>query len=215
MNDLPVMIANNKVSCDENGLYSLNDLHKASGGEKRHEPNRWLRKQEVQEVIKKAEKDTPQKWVVTKEGKNGGTWVDRILLGMYASWISPEFHILVYKTFFETMDERFKKLEKEKAQLIEFKDDIYRKSIVDNYIGSKFPTLSEKVAKDVRVILRIIRNQGKEKFGYISFDNIIFASKTSHHEAWSYLRRTGALIEDGVCRFTKSPLYRLSDKTII
>lgn len=192
MNNLPVMIANNNVSCDENGLYSLNDLHKASGGEKRHEPNRWLRKQEVQEVIKKAEKDTPQKWVVTKEGKNGGTWVDRILLGMYASWISPEFHILVYETFFETMDERFKKLEKEKAQLIEFKDDIYRRGVINGSLPPNTSGTSQRVLKAIQYILNSFRFK-KE----VSFEDIARYSSAhipgDFNEAWEYVERNKLL----------------------
>lgn len=201
---------------NEDGFYSMNDIHKLSGSDPSKAPAQWLRTKEAQELIYECEIITMQNHTVKKsEGRYGGTYVHELLLVSYAGWISRKFQLYINQVFLNSERERIAQLEKEKAQLIEFKDDIYRKSIVDNYIGSKFPTLSEKVAKDIRVILRIIRNQGKEKFGYISFDNIIFASKTSHHEAWSYLRRTGALIEDGVCRFTKSPLYRLSDKTII
>lgn len=39
------------------GLFSLNDLHKASGGEKRHQPSDWLRVQQTQDLIAELAKD--------------------------------------------------------------------------------------------------------------------------------------------------------------
>ena len=37
------------------GLYCLNDLHKASGGEKRYEPYQWLRLVQTSELIRELE----------------------------------------------------------------------------------------------------------------------------------------------------------------
>ncbi len=36
------LIISNQAISTHNGLYSLNDLHKVSGNEKRHEPNRFM-----------------------------------------------------------------------------------------------------------------------------------------------------------------------------
>ena len=39
-----------------NGLYSLNDLHRAAGGENRHKPSLWTSNQQTIELIKEVEK---------------------------------------------------------------------------------------------------------------------------------------------------------------
>lgn len=51
MNTLPIIIENISIRQDEQGRYCLNDLHKASGGEKRHQPSDWLRLQQTIELI--------------------------------------------------------------------------------------------------------------------------------------------------------------------
>lgn len=40
-----------------NGLYLLNDLHRAAGGEDRHSPRRWLQNQQTVDLILEVEKD--------------------------------------------------------------------------------------------------------------------------------------------------------------
>ena len=40
-----------------NGLYSLNDLHRAAGGEKKHQPANWLRSQQAIYLIKYLESE--------------------------------------------------------------------------------------------------------------------------------------------------------------
>lgn len=35
-------------------LYCLNDLHKAAGGEKRHQPSDWLKTQAASELVESA-----------------------------------------------------------------------------------------------------------------------------------------------------------------
>ncbi len=51
------LIISNQAISTHNGLYSLNDLHKVSGNEKRHEPNRFMRNAEVQEMIAEIESE--------------------------------------------------------------------------------------------------------------------------------------------------------------
>ncbi|MFB8828338.1 KilA-N domain-containing protein [Azotobacter sp. CWF10] len=95
MNDL--VIANTTIRQDAEGRYCLNDLHRASGGEKRHGPSYWLANQQTKELV--SELETTGNPVVTLEGRNGGTYVCKELVYAYAMWISPAFHVRVIRTF--------------------------------------------------------------------------------------------------------------------
>ncbi|NHN78444.1 KilA-N domain-containing protein [Azotobacter chroococcum] len=95
MNDL--VIANTTIRQDAEGRYCLNDLHRASGGEKRHGPSYWLANQQTKELV--SELETTGNPVVTLEGRNGGTYVCKELVYAYAMWISPAFHVKVIRTF--------------------------------------------------------------------------------------------------------------------
>jgi hypothetical protein len=50
--DNSVQISNISISQTETGLFSLNDLHRASGGEDRHSPRRWLQNTQAIDLIK-------------------------------------------------------------------------------------------------------------------------------------------------------------------
>lgn len=50
-----ISISNVAIRQTENQLYSLNDLHKAAGNKAEHQPNRWLRNQQTQELIAEIE----------------------------------------------------------------------------------------------------------------------------------------------------------------
>lgn len=119
-----IVIADKTIRLSD-GLYCLNDLHKASGGEKRYEPNRWLRLVQTSELIRELEFEQcepqicgsmknqplsePQIWGSMKNqpliktikgfGKNQGTFACRELVYSYAMWISPKFHLQVVRAF--------------------------------------------------------------------------------------------------------------------
>lgn len=94
-----LIISNQNIS-QHNGLFSLNDLHKVSGGEKRHEPNRFLRNQETKELIAEIESENQIAYhTVLGKGKNQGTYVCRELVYRYAMWISAKFSLMVIRAF--------------------------------------------------------------------------------------------------------------------
>ncbi|SFI31144.1 KilA-N domain-containing protein [Nitrosomonas sp. Nm34] len=87
-----------------NGLYSLNDLHKAAGSEAKHEPNQFMRNAITQELIEEISKSADSRnYVPVKitRGKSGGTYACRELLIAYAAWISAAFHLKVIRVFLE------------------------------------------------------------------------------------------------------------------
>ncbi|EKF9829399.1 KilA-N domain-containing protein [Vibrio cholerae] len=79
-------------------LFSLNDLHKASGSLPKHQPNRFLRLDTTQELIN--EMASYPDLGSTHEVQNGkGTWVCKELVYAYAMWISAKFHLQVIRAF--------------------------------------------------------------------------------------------------------------------
>lgn len=83
------------------GLYSLNDLHKASGGEMKHKPAFFLRNEQTKEIVTELQIcNSPEEVLkVQRGGTNQGTWVCKELVYSYAMWISAKFHIAVVRTF--------------------------------------------------------------------------------------------------------------------
>lgn len=47
----PLILEDTYVRQDEQGRFSLNDLHQAAGGEQRHRPNYWLETKQTQDLI--------------------------------------------------------------------------------------------------------------------------------------------------------------------
>lgn len=82
---------------DEAGRYSLNDLHRAAGGQKRHGPSYWLASKQTRDLI--AAMETAGSPVVTMAGRNGGTFVAKELVYAYAMWISPSFCLKVIRAY--------------------------------------------------------------------------------------------------------------------
>lgn len=96
-----ISVANVAIRQFDN-LYSLNDLHKAAGGEKRHQPANWLRGQQAIDLIeylKSEELESIQK----KQGL--GTFVSKELVVHYGMWISPAFSLKVIRAFLDTQED--------------------------------------------------------------------------------------------------------------
>ena len=86
------------VRRDPEGRYCLNDLHRAAGGERRHEPTLWRNLQQTGELVQLL-CDTGIPVSVIKGGAGQGTFVCKELVYSYAMWISPEFNLKVIRTF--------------------------------------------------------------------------------------------------------------------
>lgn len=109
-----LIISNTSIHQDSIGRYSLNDLHKASGGQKRHQPSDWLRLEQTNELIAeilkpeitgikntnnlKVENPTFEP-VSSKKGRYGGTYVCKELVYSYAMWISAAFALKVIRAY--------------------------------------------------------------------------------------------------------------------
>jgi len=90
-------IDNITIRTDDEGRYCLNDLHKAAGGERRHEPLNWRNTdqyKELENVLGNTE--IP---VVAKRGRYGGTYVSKRMVYAYAMWVSAEFQVKVIDAY--------------------------------------------------------------------------------------------------------------------
>lgn len=87
------------VRTDEHGRYQLNDLHRAAGGQSKHQPANWLRLQQTQELAAAIDKEEiPHiRGIESKQGV--GTFICKELVYAYAMWVSPEFHLRVIRTY--------------------------------------------------------------------------------------------------------------------
>ena len=86
-----------------NGLFSLNDLHKAAGGELRHRPVEFLRLEQSLALLDELQKGGDSHlFLNTTKGRNGGTYACRELVIAYAAWISAAFHLKVIRVFLAT-----------------------------------------------------------------------------------------------------------------
>ena len=96
-------------------LYSLNDLHRASGGAQKHQPNRFLRNEQTKALIAEIGNYpnlgnsiggiTPFKVL---RGSQGGTYACRELVIAYAAWISAAFHLKVIRVFLDAQGQEVK-----------------------------------------------------------------------------------------------------------
>ena len=93
-----LQILSNSIRTFEN-LYSLNDLHQASGSENKHAPFRFIRLETTKELIAEIESDGQTQAVKVLRGTNGGTYACEELVIAYAMWISPKFHLIVLRAF--------------------------------------------------------------------------------------------------------------------
>lgn len=105
MNSTALTIAGTAVR-QMNGLYSLNDLHKVSGGEEKHQPAFFARREETQALIAEicsADSQIKALETVRGRGKAQGTYACKELVIAYAAWISAAFHLKVIRVFLDAV----------------------------------------------------------------------------------------------------------------
>ncbi|EBU9233327.1 DNA-binding protein [Salmonella enterica subsp. enterica serovar Ituri] len=110
-----ITISDITIHRDSKGRYSINDLHKAAGNERRHEPSLWLGLLQTKELIEEIlnteipvfkngeESNTGipviNPPVASKKGRYGGTYVCKELVYAYAMWISAAFALKVIRAY--------------------------------------------------------------------------------------------------------------------
>nr|DAO28759.1 MAG TPA: KilA-N domain [Caudoviricetes sp.] len=95
-----------------NELYSLNDLHKASGGDMNNQPSNFLKLDSTKSLAREISFENNQSYdsmtgviEVSRGGSSPGTFVCKELVYAYAMWISPSFNLKVIRAF-DTMQHK-------------------------------------------------------------------------------------------------------------
>lgn len=96
-----IVIADVSIRQDHANRYCLNDLHRASGAESRHQPAFFLRRPECVDLITEISNSAPaqNKPVFSTSGRYGGTFVSKELVYTYAMWVSAAFHLKVVRAY--------------------------------------------------------------------------------------------------------------------
>lgn len=133
-----------------NGLYCLNDLHRASGGENRHRPQYWLENKQTADLIDFLQADgipsgqENQQVIYVMNGV--GTFACEELIYNYAAWISPKFNALVYRTFKNTVQQNAGSLkalpQNYAAALRELADETERRAFAEQQLALAAPKVA-------------------------------------------------------------------------
>lgn len=86
-----LIIANTAIRTDVEGRYCLNDLHKAAGGEKTHQPSNFFRLDSTNGLIDELDKSSDMRniAVVTIPGRKGGTYVAKERVSEFGDCSNP------------------------------------------------------------------------------------------------------------------------------
>lgn len=98
---MTLIINDTEITQDESGRYSLNALHKSSGGKTKDLPNKFMASKSFKEVLNiLIAENSAFEPVVKKQGRyTGGTWICKELVYKYAMWVNADFELKVIRTF--------------------------------------------------------------------------------------------------------------------
>ena len=197
-----IIICNTTIGTDKEGLYSLNDFHKAAGGIEKDQPSLWLRLDKTKELIEECSNSTEMqnKIISSKSGRYGGTYVVKELVYAYAMWISPKFHLHVIRTFDQfTMSEQIRNAERQAARL-EFPD--MTQALLDHRTELGKQTTFFHYSNECDLINKIVTGYTakklRDKLGIDENEALRDYLTESQISAIHYLQRTNTvLIEEG------------------
>lgn len=90
-----LVVGSTVIHRSENGLFNINDLHKASGASQSKRPPNYMRTAEAKRVIARLEaKHGPGIHETVVGGEAPGTYVHKHLAYAYATWLDDEYMIL-------------------------------------------------------------------------------------------------------------------------
>ena len=99
------------------GLYSLNDIHRLSGGEQKHKPVHFMGRQQTIELIDEIEKVGISTFKTSK-GRNGGTFACKQIVVAYAAWLNPKIHLAVLNAFLEKQEPKIEQPAQQKGEVV-------------------------------------------------------------------------------------------------
>ncbi|RYL25117.1 KilA-N domain-containing protein [Acinetobacter piscicola] len=207
-NNQPLILGEFTIRQDEDGRYSLNDLHKASGDDKKHFPAYFLRNQQTKDLIAEIEnsiigasanlhtppeKDDLQICIsknnhyenshsavkVINGGNDRGTYVVKELVYAYAMWISAKFHLMVIRAYDALVSNMLNRIEPRTTK----KDRVPLKDAVNLLVGkAKFLNYSEAY--------KLVHHRfDVESIEDIPFEQLPVAVEYVHHLMGEYVQK--------------------------
>ena len=144
-------VAGVSVRQDDQSRYCLNDLHKAAGGEKRHQPSDWAETQQTKDLIVEISNSGNSRNypIESSAGRYGGTFVCKELVYAYAMWVSPKFHLQVIRAYDSIAQQQLPGPTKTNSQL-------------DQPLLQAIGRLTVKHAEEVETLIQKINDLSKE-----------------------------------------------------